>query len=177
VSTTESELGVLVTTRNIGGTEFPVYVNKEGEFALPINEELILTNTHLVALLYEAKDTIKSLRLEVPFLNLNGAEGVIRGLHASNSDLLVTWYDGEKDRVPSRTLGYRPGTVSQEELDELRQAKREMAAAQEKLKWIEGRLVERQVNLADLFNESIGEELLNPYYSTNALMRDREQAE
>jgi hypothetical protein len=110
----------LLTTVKVEGMEIDVEVRTDGEFQAFVDDQTVESPT-LTGLEARLREAIHGKRLRIPFiLAATGRAGVIRGYHASQRKLLVTWDDGEKDTIGMTDRVWQPGEVSDGQLDELR---------------------------------------------------------
>ena len=106
-------------TIRVGDTDFPVQLTPSGMFVAEIAGETETSET-LGGLRSMLSKVIRGTRLEVGFVTGDGDEGVVRGLHASQHKLLVTWKDGEKGTLDTFEHVFPAGELSEQELVDLR---------------------------------------------------------
>jgi len=132
----------------------PVEVDEQGTFSASWDGEMFAAN-RLEALAYQLRELALSRRTQMPFVGSGGTRGVIRGYHAGNRDLLVTWEGGEKGRFSGHTKVFRPESISDEEIAEIKRLEREIEEKSKRLKEIRT----KTENADDLYNEALGFEI------------------
>jgi hypothetical protein len=145
---------VRLTTLEVEGVEIEVSVTENGKFEATFKDETY-DATEMRVLGSHLKDAVLSSRVEVPFVTADGRRGVMRGWHAGNRDILVTWADGTKDRIRQYEPVFRPENIDDERIDAIENVQ----AEQERLK---ARLRELQSGTEkadDILNEAVGEEI------------------
>lgn len=140
-----------------GSVSVAVEVDEDGEFSAQFLGDSYKADS-LLRLLRVLRDAVRAARFTVPFVSLAGRPGVMRGYHAANRDLLVTWNDGDKGRLATHERVFRPGAVGQDELDEITALERVIVQARERVQEIQA----RGERASDLFNEAFGEDITDP---------------
>ena len=145
-----------LTDIEVLGTTVAVDVDDKGVFRASVNPELEFEADGLDRLKRVIRDSVIATRVEVPFVNDAGTRGVMRGFHAANRDILVTWEDGEKGRITpyTRVLPADTDEATIEELRRLEQATREVQARLKELRE-PGRQAE------EVFTEGLGENIFD----------------
>lgn len=109
----------------------------------------------LASLRRHLKDYAVSYRTEAPFVSAFGRRGVMRGWHAGNHDILVTWDDDQKGRLSPHERVWTPEGISDAEVAEI-QAIREQ---QEQLGVRLAELQEGREEARVIFARAVGEDL------------------
>jgi len=137
-------------TMKITGIEIPVEITDEGRFTADLGGEQAQSDT-LQGLKRNALQYVKTMRLNLPFVTTSGNRGTLRGYHASQNKLLVTFENGTKTTMDY----YHPVFVERtaEQIEELRKAREQLSAAQERVK----ELTEDTVQARELYDGEIAE--------------------
>jgi hypothetical protein len=144
-----------LTEIEVLGNTVQVEVGEDGTFRASLNPELELEAESLGRLKGLIRDSIIGSRVEVPFVNDYGARGVMRGFHAQNQDILVTWDDGEKGRISPHTRVFK--TMGDETVAEIRSLEGTVRQAQERLAEIRKPGLQAQ----DVFVEGLSEDVFD----------------
>jgi hypothetical protein len=139
-------------TFQVSGVDFTADITDEGKFVTTLDGEPH-ENDRLDGLKYELRDSLLARRVEVPFVSLKGTPGTMRGFHAGNKDVLVTWEDGTKARVSHYANVYRDGVLSEAEVQELRDIERQL----DELRARREELEPKTEKAGDILNEAVGE--------------------
>lgn len=107
-----------LTNINVHGKSVAVDINESGQFTATMAGETFETGS-LSQLRDHLTDALIASRAEVPFVSKTGRRGTMRGFHAGNYDVLVTWVDGTKDRMSPSERVFRPEDIDEETLQEL----------------------------------------------------------
>jgi len=142
----------------INGVPLVVYVDNDGVFSTEFKDEEYTTGGQYGDL-YRLKalmaDTVKSSRLEVPFVLYDGRRGIMRGWHATQRKILVTWRDGTKGSIDTYANVWKAEDVSDETIAEIQRLEGEIHAASKRLR----ELRENTQHANEVFNEAYGEDL------------------
>jgi hypothetical protein len=136
--------GVMVTAR----------VNDDGKFVATFRDEEYVSDT-LSGLTAQLRNGVKAARVEIPFVSARGRRGIIRGYHASNRDVLITWEDGRKSKLGQRDRVFPADVVSDEQIAEIRQIDEQMDALKARLIELQSGLIEVEKVLNDELNENV----------------------
>ena len=136
--------GVMVTAR----------VNDDGKFVATFRDEEYVSDT-LSGLTAQLRNGVKAARVEIPFVSARGRRGIIRGYHASNRDVLITWEDGRKSKLGQRDRVFPADVVSDEQIAEIRQIDEQMDALKARLIELQAGLIEVEKVLNDELNENV----------------------
>lgn len=137
-----------------GGQPVQIEVTDTGQFRATVGE-VELEADYLDRVRRQIDDTVYGHRIEVPFVNLNGYHGTMRGFHAAQRKVLVTWDDGDKDSLDSYEKVYRGGILTDAEVDSIKSIRAEIAKLQAERKAIEAKAESAQVVLADAIGEDL----------------------
>lgn len=140
------------------GVAVLVGVNEEGKFSATFQDENY-EDDRLEGLRRQLATAILASRFEVQFYSVDGRAGTMRGYHAGNHDLLVTWSDGEMGRMRSYTPVFRE--ISPETVAELSELRAQIERATTRIQEITGATEQA----SDLFNEAFGHDVTD--YSFN----------
>jgi hypothetical protein len=155
MSTTEAKKVHLTDyTSKHGGPTVPIYVTTEGRFVATIGE-VELDHPHFDSVKRQIDDTVYGHRIDVPFVDRNGRRGTLRGFHASQRKVLVTWENGNKDSLDSYSEVFRPENISDEQIDAIRAAIRQITEAHAQLETLR----EGTERVNELLAEKIGDDL------------------
>lgn len=105
----------------------------------------------------QLRDRLLSSRVEVPFISMEGRKGVMRGWHAGNHDILVTWEDGTKGKLGTYADVYPE--LDESELSELSDMLLAAKTIQDSLATFEADRQERKKRASDLLAQAVGEDL------------------
>lgn len=152
--------------RELEGVTFEVNVTGLGKFEADFEGEHFQADT-LLTLRRQLRDAVMASRHEVPFVSESGRRGVIRGYHAGNRDLLVTWDNGDKDRLNPRTLVFR-GDVGAAIVSELQALTAQIAVAERRQRTL---MKENTHTAASVFAPAFGIDVTN-----HQAMKEREEA-
>jgi hypothetical protein len=142
-----------LTTITRKGVDFDVDVDEQGKFSTTLKDE-VYESESLDRLKRLLDDAVVGSRLEVPFISLSGTRGVMRGYHASNRDILVTWHNGTKGRF-SQTTKVFSENLDPDLLEELQTLRRVVEQANERIEEITAGAIKADA----LFSEAFGEDL------------------
>lgn len=145
-----------LTTLTVEGVEVEIDVNEKGIFSAKLGGEE-LADEAIDRLERQIKAMIIARRIELPFTNANGNRGVMRGYHAGNHDILITWANGETGRLSDYETVY----LNADEVT-IASARVEIKNAAEALKSAKDKLHEalgegQRAN--EVFNEALGVDL------------------
>jgi len=152
------------TTIKVEGIEFPVEVELDRDgfdgalFSTTVNGDEINSPT-LNGLRRMLKDMIIASRIEVPYTDAYGTRGVMRGIHAGNRDILVTYSNGEKGRISGYERVYLEADAAAVD-----QARAEVRAAEQQLADANAHLKEAlgpALDASDAFAAALGVDLLD----------------
>jgi len=132
-----------------------VYAGDDGHWYASVGD-LHLNEISFDSLRRNISTAVKTHKVEVPFVSAFGRKGVMRALHASTGQILVTWDDGKKGRLDRYTRVFPDGSIDEGDLGLLKLAidEREQADA---------RIVEYQkltVQAKDLYASEVAEDLV-----------------
>jgi len=144
-------------TSKHGGHPLAIEVTDEGRFLATVGEVEVDADT-LDGAKRQIDDTVYGYRVEVPFVDAaTGRRGVLRGFHAGQRKLLVTWQDGSKDTIDPYRMIFPGEAVTDEQaarivalVEQMTEARRLHVAAQE-----------GSVKAQTLLAEKIGEDLFD----------------
>ena len=131
-------------------------VHEDGSFSAEFLGEHF-SSPQLSTLKGQLRDALIGSRAEVPFVTMEGRRGVMRGWHAGNYDILVTWEDGSKGKLGTYADVYP--SLDESELEELRELIHQAKVAQDQLATFEADRRERKERASELLAEAIGEDL------------------
>lgn len=121
-----------LTNLNVEGHDVPVTVDDDGKFHATVGDAHLTSET-LATLKNQIKDSIIGSRLEIPFVFATGRRGVMRGFHAANKDILVTWSDGTKARLSGREPVFLDDEIDDATVEEILRLEDEITVAKERL--------------------------------------------
>jgi len=142
----------------------PAFNVETAKFVADIGDERLESDS-LDQLQRLVRDTLIGARVEVPFVSRRGRRGVMRGFHAGNRDILVTYDDGDKDRFDSHAQVFTVDTP-RELIDAIVDRDAQiLALADERDKLIaeayKGGSLRRS---GEFFMEALGEDLFEPWH-------------
>ena len=136
----------------IYGVDLTITVSPAGEFHGEYQGDDYMASS-LSDLTRRLAVAIASSRTEVPFISQRGRHGVLRGYHAGNHDVLVTWSNGDKDRLSPHEKVFVPGEVTEAELEQMENLRRVVQQANDAIRDIEAKAEHRA---AELLSEALG---------------------
>jgi hypothetical protein len=147
-----------LTTITRKGVDFDVDVSEDGKFSATLKDDVYDADDldHLRRIL---DDAVVASRLSVPFVSEYGRRGVMRGYHAGNRDVLVTWDDdGSKSSISQHNKVFSEN-FDPDLIDELQSLGRVIDQAQDRIQEI----MSGAVKASTLFSEAFGEDLSDWY--------------
>jgi hypothetical protein len=142
-------------TFEVSGVEFEAAIDDEGKFSVTLDDEIYEADS-LNGLRGQLRDAIIARRMEVPFITTEGDRGVMRGFHAGNRDVLVTWESGSKGRLSPHIIVFRDGEITDEEIEELKTIQRQG----EELRARKVAISEKAKRTSEILEDAVGENLL-----------------
>lgn len=85
---------------------------EDGKFRATMNDQEYEAES-LSGLRGDLVAAVTAAKLNVPFVTTKGERGTVRGWHAGNHDVLVTWADGSKGRIGTWDTVARDATPEQ----------------------------------------------------------------
>lgn len=144
------ELGTYV----IEGQKVAISVNEGGRFLASVGGADLQSDS-LSVLKGQIRDTIAGARVNVPFVNLQGRAGMMRGFHATSRDVLVTWSNGEKGKLGATDRVFIAGQISHAKIEEIKTTIESIDKGRARLKELREGVVEAKAILA----AAVGEDL------------------
>lgn len=146
-----------------------VSVDDEGTFSTEVLGETY-ENPSFGGLLRDVRDGLIASRVEVPFVSTSGSRGVIRGYHAGQGKVLITWENGQKDTLSAYTSVFP--SLSDEDAAEIIQAEADLTQAKQRLDAVNAKYAERKLDagalLAQHLNERVEDRSLARYQTVDA---------
>jgi hypothetical protein len=139
----------------IEGIAIPVGVSDEGLFVAELDGEEYESGTFR-GLKWMLEKAMLARRFEVLFVSVWGRKGVMRGYHAGNHDVLVTWSDGTKDRISQHDKVFAADEVSDEDIAEIQSLLEQTKAIDLKIAAFHERATHKS---ADLLSREVGTDL------------------
>jgi hypothetical protein len=158
-----------LTDIEVQGVTIAVTVDEKGKFIAAFNDT-VFENDRLDSLRFQLRDAVKAARVEVPFVIESGRRGIIRGYHGGKRAVLVTWASGAKGDLPTYYPVFKPETLSDEEIEELRQ----MQEQEEQIKARRAEINQKHLDADDLLSEVLGEDLTDHRREKEWLEQQRE---
>jgi len=131
-------------------------VHEDGSFSAEFLGEHF-SSPQLSTLKGQLRDALIGSRAEVPFVTMEGRRGVMRGWHAGNYDILVTWEDGSKGKLGTYADVYP--SLDASELEELQTNLMAVKTLQDGMATFEADRKERIARASDLLAQAVGEDL------------------
>lgn len=147
-----------LTNLDVRGKTVPVDVSESGEFTATFVDETFSAGS-LRQLRDHLTDALIASRAEVPFVSRAGRRGTMRGFHAGNYDVLVTWADGTKDRMSPSDRVFRPDEIDEQTLEELVRLQALRGSTVEQIQAIQA---SARTEARLLLAEALGEDVVNP---------------
>lgn len=147
-------------TINVKGDEFTfaVEVTEDGTFTTDYQGDVV-NDERLDSLRRSLQDVVLASRAEVPFVTATGRAGIIRGYHAGQRALLVTWSNGEKGTLNTHAQVYRE--LSDEQVAEVKAAAQQFGDAQARVETARDALGDGE-RASTLLSGALGEDITLP---------------
>ena len=135
----------------------PVTVNEQGHFIATWNEQEFRAES-FSTIRSHIKDAVRAARVQVPFIAMNGRRGVIRGFHASQRSILVTWDGGVKDSIDTYSKVF-PGDIDPHVIEEIITLEQTRAKIMDRLQELRAPAIPAE----QFLNDFVGENLTNEF--------------
>lgn len=146
-----------LTNIDVRGKSVPVDVSESGVFTATFADETFEAGS-LAQLHNNLVDALIASRADVPFVSKSGRRGRMRGFHAGNYDVLVTWEDGTKGRMPPSERVFRADEIEEETVEELRRLQKQRGEVTDQIQQIQARArTEGRTLLAEALGEDVAD--------------------
>lgn len=156
MSATETSEVIGTITLVVRGQEIPVNVTDEGVFTATLDDQEVVGDS-IREIERRCHNAIMASKIEVPFVTQNGHRGVMRGFHASQSKVLVTWANGDKGGIENHEKVWPADKIDQARIDDIKATLIAIAQLRERLDTLRG---DDAVKVEHLFADAVGEELV-----------------